>query len=111
MALTTRDNRAAAVVTFLPFGRIYPNPDAAAETDLDREQTAMAYRLAASAVSIPATLNDLTTIWCQDYQPVIHATDPGDDATLVALDRGNAFAYDNEDDMNTAYAKYISTEF
>jgi hypothetical protein len=110
MALTTRDNRAAAVVTLLPFGRIFPNPDVGAEDAPDRQQTALSYRLTATAVSIPTTLNDLTTIWCQDYQPVLSASGV-DDTTRVAVDRPNALGYDTEDDLNTAYAKYISTEF
>ena len=115
MALTTRDNRAAAIVTFLPIGRVFPNPDAAAETDLDRQQIAQSYRLTATAVSIPAILGDLTWLWTQVYQPAIHASGGAarlDDAGQLAIDiDANALGYDSEQDLNTALAKYIDTEF
>lgn len=110
MSLDTRNKRAAAIVAFLPIGRVFPDPDVPAEDSGDRQQDAQSYRLAATAVSIPTVLGDLTTIWCQDYQPVLSASG-GDDTSLVALDLINAFAYDNENDLNTSYAKYISTEF
>jgi hypothetical protein len=63
--------------------------------------------------TIPATLEDLTTLWCQDYQPALHATHVlrKDDTTAVAFDFANAHGYDGEQDLNTAYAKYIDTEF
>lgn len=115
MGVDTRDKRGAAIVTFLPIGRIFPNPDAAAEDAADRQQTAQSYRLAATTVTIPASLNDLTTLWCQDFQPSVHAAlavgAVHDDTTLARFDIDtNAEAYDNEDDLNTALAKYIATE-
>jgi len=110
MGVDTRDKRAACLVAFLPIGRVFPNPDAGAEDFADRQQSAQSYRLAVTAVSIPTELRDLTTVWCQDYQPVLSASG-GDDATVVRNDYANAYGYDNEDDLNTAYAKYINAEF
>lgn len=117
MALTTRDNRAAAIVPFLPIGRVFPNPDAGAEDAADRQQSAQSYRLAATAVSIPAILGDLTTLWCLYFQPAVHvghavgAAGVYDDTTLArrSVDT-DALGYDSEQDLNTALAKYIDTE-
>jgi hypothetical protein len=54
------------------------------------------------------TFNDLTTIWCQDYQPVL-SVNGLDDTTLVAKDLHNVLPFDS--DLNTAYAAYITTNF
>jgi hypothetical protein len=68
-----------------------------------------------AAVTIPAVLEDLTTSWCQSYEPVLHAAHAAglgyDDGTLIHADLVHAQAYDGENDLNTAYAKYIDTEF
>ena len=114
MGVDTRDKRAAALVTFLPIGRVFPNPDVAAEDSGDRQQSAQAYRLASTAVSIPAVLQDLTTLWSLYWQPAIHAAGAArrDDTGQLAIDlAANALGYDNEEDLNTALAKYIDTEF
>lgn len=113
MAVDTRNERAACLNLTLGFGRVFPNPDVGAEGQADRQQTALSYPgiLATTAASIAAFLNDLTTIWCQDYQPALHAVNAGDDTTRVHVDIGHALGYDNENDLDTAYAKYINTEF
>lgn len=68
-----------------------------------------------SAPVIAGILEDLTTLWCHDYQPALHAAHAAgsgfDDTTLVHADLGNAVGYDGETDLNTAFAKYIDTEF
>jgi hypothetical protein len=114
MPVNTRNERAAAINLLLGFGRVLPDPDAGAEDQADRQQTALSYPgILVTAFSTPATLNDLTTIWCQDYQPVLHAHhavgSAFDDTTLVEADLAHAMTYDP--DLNTAYALYISTEF
>lgn len=67
------------------------------------------------ASTIPAVLEDLTTLWCQDYQPALHLAKAvgavRDDTTLVAADEATLLGYDGEQDKNTAAAKYIETEF
>ena len=109
----TRDERGACLNLFLGVGRIFPNPDAAGEGQADRQQSALRYPgLLAGVAVIPATLRDLTTIWSILYQPAVHvahASGSGyDDTTLVRRDLdANVKAYDGEDDLNTAAAKYI----
>lgn len=62
-------------------------------------------------VFIPSILEDLTTLWCQEYQPDLHAVRPGDDTTRITKDiAANVWGYDGEHDLNTALAKYIDTE-
>lgn len=58
-------------------------------------------------VTIPATLEDLTTLWCQEFQPEAHAVQVGDDTTQcrLILDT-DVLGYDSEDDLNTAIAKF-----
>ena len=44
MALDTADKRASALLWGLPFGRLFPTPDAAAEDAGDRQQLVGLYR-------------------------------------------------------------------
>jgi hypothetical protein len=62
----------------------------------------------AGAGAAAVTFNDLTTIWCQDYQPVL-SVNGLDDPTLIAKDLHNVLPFD--DDLNTAYAAYITANF
>jgi len=55
---TTRDKRASAVGILLPWGRITPTPDAAAEDNRDRAHLAALYRGA-----LPAATAELEIIW------------------------------------------------
>lgn len=67
----------------------------------------------AGAHVTPGVLDDLTTLWCERYQPALHlahAVGMGyDDTTLVHADLVNVLPYD--EDLNTALAKRIETDF
>lgn len=67
----------------------------------------------AAPITIPAELEDLTTLWCQVWQPSIHALTAArsDDTGQLAQDVANVVGYDGETDLNTALAKYIEAEF
>ena len=112
MAMDTRDERAAALNLYLGFGRILPYPDVAGETAADRQQVALSYPgILAGAITIPAILEDLTTLWCQVWQPALHALQTGDDTSRSATRLETAvLGYDGEQDLNTALAKYIEAE-
>ena len=113
----TRDERAATVNLFLGFGRILPNADAGGEGAADRQQLALSYPgILAAAVTIPAILEDLTTLWCLTYQPAIHAAHAVgsgyDDTTMARANLDTAvLGYDGENDLNTALAKYIEATY
>lgn len=65
------------------------------------------------APTIPSVLEDLTTLWMQEFQPALHATHAArsDDSGVLMRDiAANALGYDSEQDLNTALAKYIDTE-
>ena len=69
---------------------------------------------AGGGVSIPATLEDLTTLWCHDYQPALHAAAAArsDDSGQIMINlAANVIGYDSENDINTALAKYIEVTY
>lgn len=119
MPIDTADKRASAIHVRLPWRGLLPFPDAAVENQADRQQVSGLYRgiLAGASAGhvIPAILEDLTTLWCLTYQPALHAAHAVglgfDDTTLIHADLVHALGYDGEQDLNTAYAKYIDTEF
>ena len=68
----------------------------------------------ADALAIPATLEDLTTLWCHDYQPALHAAAAArsDDSGQIMINlAANVIGYDSENDLNTALAKYIEVTY
>jgi len=69
MAIDTRDKRASAVHVALPWRGLLPLPDAAAENQGDRQQTALFYRgILASAPVVPEGVH----LTIRRYRYLIH---------------------------------------
>lgn len=58
-----------------------------------------------------SSLEDLTTLWCQRYLGVVMGVTALDANAAVSGDLTSVLGYDSETDLNTAYAKYLDTEF
>ena len=115
MAIDTREKRASVVAIPYPWAGVSVTVNAAKDQEW-RQQVGWSYSgiLAGATLPIPAVLEDLTTLWCQDWQPAIHATGAArrDDTGQLAIDLdANVLGHDSEQDLNTALAKYIDTEF
>lgn len=113
--LDTVSKRASSVGILLIAIVAPPIPDGTLAQG-DQQHIAWSYSGILAGVSghvTPGVLDDLTTLWCQRYQPVLHAAHAVgggyDDTTLVHADVANVLPYD--DDLNTAYAKRIETDF
>ena len=59
MALSTRNKRASAILVGLPFGRVYPHPDASITSLADRQQMCLSYAGVEAQDSAPT----ITGMW------------------------------------------------
>ena len=113
--LDTRNKRASALGFARTTRIVFPDPDAVITGQADAQQMAYSYPGILVGASVGHfILNDLTTMWSERYQPVIHAAhsvgSAYDDTTMVHADQPTARPYALTD-LNTAYALYIATIF